>query len=116
MFQINMEFIRGMLFVRLEGILSKRTSKELNLVLDKMIHEQGVRYFVINLENLKYIDEVGIQSIINHYFDVVMHEGKLVVCGYDSHIKKQVKKDLDIAFQNIENSSNELGAFRLINI
>lgn len=116
MFQIEMEFIRGMLFVRLEGILSKRTSKQLNQVLDRMINEQGIRYFVINLENLKSIDESGIQSIVDHYFDAIMHDGKLVVCGYDQVANRKVTKEVNLVFQNIESSSNELGAFRLINI
>ena len=116
MFKINMEFVRGMLFVRLEGVLSERTSKQLNEELDRMIYEQGIRYFVINLENLTSIDEVGIKSIMDHYFDVIMHDGKLVVCGYDSIIHRKVTKEINLAFQNIESSSNELGAFRLINI
>ena len=116
MFKINMEFIRGMLFVRLDGILSKRTSNELNQVLDEMINEHGIRYFVINLENLISIDESGIKSIMDHYFDVIMHEGKLVVCGYDNILKRRVRNEVGLAFQNIESSSNELGAFRLINI
>ena len=116
MFHIDMEFIRGMLFVRLEGILSKRTSNELNEALDKMIHEHGIRYFVINLENLTSIDEAGIKSIMEHYFDVIMHEGKLVVCGYDNITKRHVRNEVNLAFQNIESSNNELGAFHLINI
>lgn len=116
MFNIDMEFIRGMLFVRLGGILSKRTSKKLNEVLDQMINKQGIRYFVINLENLDSIDEAGIKSIMDHYFDAIMHDGKLVVCGYDEIGTRQVSSEVNLAFQNIESSSNELGAFRLINI
>lgn len=116
MFQIDMEFIRGMLFVRLEGILSERTSIELNHVLDKMINEHGIKFFVINLESLTSIDEAGIESIMEHYFDVIMHNGKLVVCGYDNVLKRHVRNEVNLAFQNIESSNNELGAFRLINI
>ena len=82
MLQIDMEFARGMLFIRLFGILNKKTSKDLKKTLDKMIDEQGIRYFVMNLENLDYIDEDGIHLIMN----------------------------------NIESSSNELSALRLINI
>ena len=116
MLEIDMEFARGMLFIRLSGILSKRTSKDLKKTLDKMIDEQGIRYFVMNLENLNSIDEDGIHLIMNRYFDITLHDGKLVICGYDPHIQKHVKNDLDQAFQNIESSSNELSALRLINI
>lgn len=116
MLEINMEFARGMLFIRLTGILSKRTSKELKETLDRMIDEQGIKYFVINLESLDYIDEEGIQLIMNRYFDVTLHEGRLVICGYNHHIQKRVKKDLERAFRNIESSTNELTALHLINI
>mgnify|MGYP006990235829 CR=1 FL=1 len=70
----------------------------------------------MNLENLDYIDEDGIHLIMNKYFDVTLHDGRLVICGYNQHIQKSVKKDLDQAFKNIESSSNELSALRLINI
>jgi len=116
MIQIDMEFVRGMLFVRLEGILSKRTSRKLNEVMDKMINEQGIRYFVINLENLVSIDEAGIKIIMDHYFDTIMHDGKLVVCGYDQILRRKVSNEVDLAFQNIESSNNELGAYKLIHI
>lgn len=116
MLEIDMEFARGTLFIRLSGILSKKTSKELKETLDKMIDEQGVRYFVINLESLDYIDEEGIELIMNRYFDVTLHDGKLVICGYNRHIEKRVKKDIAQAFQNIESSTNELTALHLINI
>ncbi len=116
MFDIEMEFVRGMLFVRLDGILSKKTSKDLNLVLNRMINEQGIRYFVINLENVNQIDEDGIKSLIDRYFDVSMHNGKLVVCGYNHNLESQICDEVNIAFKNIENSNDELGAFHLINI
>ncbi len=116
MLEINMEFARGMLFIRLSGILSKRTIRNLKDVLDKMIDEQGIKYFVLNLESLDYIDEEGIHLIMNKYFDVTLHDGKLVICGYNHHIQKKVKKDLDQAFQSIESSTNELSALHLINI
>lgn len=116
MLEIDMEFARGMLFVRLKGILSKRTCWELKETLDKMIHEQGIRYFVINLESLDYIDEEGVKLIINRYFDVTLNDGKLVICGYNRHIQKKVKSDLHNALSNIESSKNELSALHLINI
>ena len=116
MFRIDMEFMRGMLFVRLEGILSKRTSKQLNEVLDQMIYEQGIRYFVINLENLKLINEDGIQSIMNHYLLIEMYDGKLVICGYHHKLRKQIRNEVNLIFQSIESSHNELGAFRLIHV
>jgi len=116
MFQIEMEFVRGILFVRLEGVLSSRTSEELRCALDRMIHDEGIRYFVINLESLDYMDDVGLQSIMNHYFDIVLHDGKLVVCGSDDHVKIKANTKLIENFKMIESGQNELEACRLIHI
>lgn len=114
MLEINLEFIRGMLFVRLDGILDTNTYTKLSDCLDVMIHEKGLKYFVVNLENLDYIDEDGLQAIIDRYFDVALHDGKLVICGYND----QFKNNLDIGniFKQIESTNNELGALKLINI
>lgn len=114
MLNINLEFVRGMLFVRLDGVLDHNTYTKLSDCLDDMIYDKGLRYFVVNLENLDYIDENGMQAIINRYFDVVLHDGKLVICGYNNQFEDNiyVKEALDI----IDKSSNELNALKLINL
>lgn len=114
MLNINLEFVRGMLFVRLEGVLDNNTYTKLSDCLDTMIHDKGLRYFIINLEELDYIDNNGIQTIIDRYFDVVLHDGRLVICGYRKQALREIK--LDNIFEQIERSTNELGALKLINI
>ena len=83
MLDINLEFFRGMLFVRLSGLLDSNTSVKLSDVLDNMINEKGLKYFVINLKNLEYIDDGGLQTIIDRYF---IHIGK---CKNKSRISKK---------------------------
>lgn len=114
MLEINLEFIRGMLFVRLDGVLDEYTYTKLSDCLDTMIHEKGLRYFVINLEYLDKIDENGLQTIIDRYFDVTLHDGKLVICGYHNQFHKSL--EIDNIFEKIEKTSNELGALQLIHI
>lgn len=114
MLDINLEFVYGMLFVRLEGILNENTSNQLSSCLDTMINEKGLRYFVINLEKLDYIDEEGIKSITNRYFDVILNNGKLVVCGYNNQFKNNL--EITTVLNCIEKSSNELGALKIIHI
>lgn len=114
MLDINLEFIRGMLFVRLEGVLDNNTYTKLSDCLDDMIHNKKLKYFVLNLEKLDIIDDEGINTIIERYFDVSLNDGKLVICGY----RNQYQDDFILGdiFSKIEHSSNELGALKLINI
>ncbi len=114
MLNINLEFVRGMLFVRLEGVLDNNTYTKLSDCLYDMIHDKGLKYFVLNLENVDIIDCEGIQTIIDRYFDITLHDGKLVICGY----RNQFHDDIELGniFLKIEHSTNELGALKLINI
>ena len=114
MLDINLEFYKGMLFVRLNGVLDNNTYMKLNNCLNEMINDKGIKYFVINLEELDYIDEDGLQSIIDRYFEVVMHDGKLVICGYANFICRNIK--INNIFKQIEHANTELNASKLINI
>lgn len=113
MLNINMEFRKGLLFIRLKGELSKKTSRKLSECLDDMINENGIKYLVLNVNGLKNIEEIGINTILNHYQDIVMHNGKLVICGCDKLNNKLLMSNL---LDDIYKSNTELGAFKLINI
>ena len=111
--KINFEFRKGLLFIRLEGKLTKKTSKELSKTLDRFIYEQGVKYFVINLESLEFIDQNGLEVIRKKYKDMILHNGKLIVCGYQKDaIRAIVEKDL----KEVHKTKNELMAFQMIQI
>ena len=83
MLEINSEFIRGNLIIRLKGILDSKTYIKLDDYLYDMIFEQELRYFVLNVDELYYIDNIGLKILIDRYFDIVVHDGKLVICGND---------------------------------
>lgn len=112
MLNINLEFIRGMLFVRLSGYLDSNTYTKLGDCLYDMIYDKKLKYFVLNLEELNTIDKRGFQEIIDRYFDITLHDGRLIICGYDNKIEEDNKK----IFNQIEHTNNELNALRLINI
>lgn len=111
MLEIYLEFIRGMLFVRLSGRLDINTYTKLSNCLDDMINDKGLKYFIVNLEELSYIDKKGLQAITDRYSDVIKHDGKLIICGYNN-------KNIEInnILNRIEHTTNELNALKLINI
>ena len=74
-----------------------------------MLKRTEIRY-----KSLEEIDEEGIQAILNRYFDITLHDGKLVICGYHHQFSDNLK--IKTAFEQIEHTSNELGALKLIHI
>ena len=55
MLDINFEFRRGVLFIRLRGILTKNTVKELDSEVTTLIRDNGIRNVVFNVSELSKI-------------------------------------------------------------
>ena len=110
MLNINIEFRKGILFVRLNGILDKHTLVNFKKEVSDLIDINGIKYLVMNLKDLEYIDDLGIKQLTNDYRKISSLDGKVVICGVE---EKDYKKELS-NYTYI--SQNELKAFQLINI
>ena len=115
MLDINMEFRKGILFVRLSGILSDDTCKQLDKSLEEMVREMSIKYVVFNIEDLIYIDIEGINALLIYDSNLKKNGGKALVCGIKNGLVKyrvENSKMLDYMFE----TSNELGAINVINM
>lgn len=105
MLKINMEFRKGILFVRLKGELNKYTYKGLNDYLSPIIEEQGIKYLVINLACLNKMDKYGIESLEKHIKETDNNNGYTLICNSKFNFRSK--------FRTID---NELTALKIINI
>ena len=67
MLDIDIDSKWGILFVRLYGKLTKDTRRKLNDEVINLIKKVGVNNIVLNIQNLNYIDESGVKTIIKCY-------------------------------------------------
>lgn len=104
MLKINMEYRRGILFIRLKGNLSKNTVSKFEEYTVPIIKNYGIRYVVYNLNNIATLDNEGISSINNSVSLIRKNKGKVLIVS---------KKDKEL-FNNIS-ISNELVALELLN-
>ncbi len=112
MLSTEIEYKKGILFVRLCGEINSKTIKNLD-ILDEMIQKAGIKYLLINLEKVSIISTNQIDTIIDKYKKLIGDDGKLLICGYQKDFK------LKVDYQNINKvylPSNELKAFNIINI
>ena len=114
MLNIDLEYKRGILFLRLNGKLNKKTSCILGDAIKELVNRVGIKYLLINFEKLYEIDKEGISTIISSYNSYLKKSGKLMVCGYDEKIKLKIENSdlLEYAVQ----TNNEISAVDLINI
>lgn len=105
MLKINLEFRKGVLFVRLNGSLNDKDSLD---NINSLINEVGFKYIVFNVDNLKCIDMEGIHCILDYQEKLLKNHGKLLLCESNKILSDKIFKN------RIPNISNEIQAFDLI--
>ncbi len=104
MLNINLEFIRGILFVRLKGALTQITADKLNDTLIPIIINNGIKNLVYNINELKSIDEIGKKILLMGNNAVLNNKGKVLM----------VNNKFDI--ENIREISSELVALDILKV
>lgn len=114
MLNIDIEYKRGILFIRLKGILNKATSLKLDDILDRAIVGAGIKYLMINCEKLNSIDNDGLKVINERCLELINNEGKLLICGFNEIVRLKIESSsLD---KLVYKTNNEIGAFNIINV
>jgi len=107
MLEIDMEFRKGILFVRLIGSLIKNTVPILDKEVTRIVRDYGIHNVVFNVSSLKEIDSDGIEALLKYYELATITQGKTFVCGVsDSKLKKKMRQGR--IFQYLYEMSDEL--------
>ena len=104
MLRINVEFRKGVLFVRLDGKIENDDYLEF---INNLIEKIGISYIVLNIENIKYVDVNSLNHIIEYNKKILKKKKHLLIC--DKNINRnKIFKD------SIPNINCEIDAFSLI--
>lgn len=99
---VNIEFNRGVLFVRISGILDEINEEPIRKKVLEIIQEGGIKNLVFNVQNLQINGSVSIfkqcKNIIN------ANKGKMILCTNNN-----------ISLKYVDNAKDELEALRMIN-
>lgn len=115
MLEINMEFRKGILFIRLEGILNKETVVKLNDEVTSLVKDNGVRNIVFNMQGLNSIDMKGINSLYYNYELCRKNNGKSLLCGVSNSLVSHRIKNSRLPKYMFE-TSDELSAISVLNL
>lgn len=111
MLKIDIEYKKGILFVRLLGDVNKSTIKDMEIV-DNIIKKAGIKYLLINLEKVVIIRPDEISKMISKYKTLIGDDGKIVICGYYNPMKLSI----NTSDSRVYISDREVSAFNIINI
>lgn len=113
MLNINLEFRKGILFVRLSGELTKKTVNLLKKEVTTLIKANGIRHVVYNMNNLNAIDLAGISNLYYNYELVQNNHGQTLMCGI-KNVLIQERIERSRLLHYILEISDELKAFQII--
>ncbi len=115
MLEIDIEFRKGIFFVRLNGILNNETKFKLNNEVTKTISLNGIKYLMLNVENLYYIDEEGIESL--ELIDKLINNnyGIIYISGLENNlVGKRIKSNK--CLNKFKQVNSELDVLHLVNM
>lgn len=72
---------QGVLIVRLDGELDMHVADEFRRKVDDAIDSSGVKYLLLNLKGVAFIDSSGLGVILGRYKKVTSLGGKVLVTG-----------------------------------
>lgn len=110
MLELNLEYHKGILFVRLSGELTKQTSYKLNQNLIPMIQKHKIKYLVYNLYDLEKVDCNGLQALQNGQIAIQKNNGKIYMCEIPLRLYSK------FTGLGILETRNELSALQLLKI
>ena len=105
MIDINIEFIKGVLVVRLEGVLNNISVKSVRDSLINIIKNGGIKYLMFNLTDSSLEEKIDMFDECNKL--IKKNKGKMYICGFD-------KKVENIIISNYYTVDNELSILNRI--
>ena len=102
MVDLNIEFTRAVLFVRLAGILNEVSSMDVEEKVFEIIKDGGIRFVVFNVKNLEMSDSVKLFDKCQKLLEE--NDGRMLICGDE------------MSAYDLEYVSDELSALKLLSI
>lgn len=91
MLKINMEYRKGVLFVRLKGDLTQYTVNSLNKYLIPVINKHGIKFIVYNLRAVTVIDNYGKNSLKKGVTAARLNNGEGLLCNTNLTFNNEFK-------------------------
>lgn len=110
MLKMDLEYKSGVLFIRLEGNLIRKTNYKINNYILPVIIKHHIKYVIYNLKNLKNIDESGIDAILNTKCKIKKNRGIIYLCEVSDIISSKIKR------LKIKQLSDEMTALKKLEV
>jgi len=92
MLKMDLEYNKGIFFIRLKGDLVRRNNYKINNYIVPLLTKHKIKYVIYNLRDLKSIDESGIDAILNTKCKIKNNKGIIYLCEVSDEISLKIKR------------------------
>ncbi|SHF28975.1 anti-anti-sigma regulatory factor, SpoIIAA [Desulforamulus putei DSM 12395] len=85
---LDMEYQQDTLLARLGGELDLGVADQLRKALDNQLTEKKIKYLILNLSRVTFIDSSGLGVILGRYKRLVHSGGKVILVGAQPQVKR----------------------------
>lgn len=111
MINTDLEYNKGVLFVRLHGYINHNVSCKINNDLVPKILEDRIKYLVFNLYDVDDIDSFGLDALLNVKCAIKTNKGKICLCELSKFLEKKIRLLKIIKVKNEINALNRIGDY-----
>lgn len=98
MLEVSTQISKGIMFVRLEGELTKQTFSIFSQELNYLLYKQGIHYFVFNLTEIEQMDTSAIENFQNKLIEIFLSCGRVALCGPKEFLKERMMNQKERLF------------------
>lgn len=89
MLEIDANLLKGILYVRLRGVLNKQTLGDFERELNYLLYKQGMHYFVFDFKDIR-VQEINIDIWLeNKFFEIFLECGKVIMYEFDGKLRNK---------------------------
>ena len=87
MLEIDVDIIRGRVFVNLKGELNKSNISQFEREVNYLLYKQGMHYYILDFKDIDSIDNIVFDRLKNKISEINLAYGKVVVNGLFNYDK-----------------------------
>ena len=81
MLEIDTDVIKGIVVIKLNGVLNRKTICEFDREINYLFYKQGFNYYVFDFNNIERIEFDIFNWLENKLMEIFLSCGKIVLCG-----------------------------------
>ena len=110
MLKMDLEYEKGIFFIRLSGSWNRKSSYKINNYVLSVIKKHQLKKVIINLANITALDDAGMNALFNTKCMVKCNKGNIYLCGIKDNFALKLKH------LHIKTKDNEEEIVRLIEV